>query len=460
LYFGLQPSAFAQESICAQVKIEILQELTLEREAFEGRMTINNGLTGVSLDQISVDVIFADRFGAIVRATSDPNDLTAKFFIRLQDGSSIPASIPGGTSARIVWLIIPAKGAAGQSALGELYSVGAALRYRSGGDNQEVQVTPDTITVKPLPDLSLDYFLPSEVYGDDPFTDAIELPVAFNLGVRVKNNGYGAARKLKIESAQPKIVDNKLGLLVDFEIQGSEVNGQFANASLLANFGDIQPSRSGVARWAMISTLSGRFVEFTANYTHADELGGELTSLFSTNGVRTHFLVHDVLVDLPGRDGGRDFLAKDGTALKVYDSENTDSSVTDQSSSVSISGSDARYTVSTAPSSGFTYLQLSDPLTGAQALRSATRADGKALSAANAWLSRTQDRNTHQWSYFVNVFDVNNTAGHAYTLQYEASTGQTNRPPTLDALNNWTIFVGERLGFPITALDPDGDVLT
>ncbi|MEI6916164.1 MAG: hypothetical protein WCL39_13595, partial [Armatimonadota bacterium] len=70
------------------MKIEILQELTLEREAFEGRMTINNGLTGVSLDQISVDVTFADKTGTTVRATSDPNDLTAKFFIRLQDGSS------------------------------------------------------------------------------------------------------------------------------------------------------------------------------------------------------------------------------------------------------------------------------------------------------------------------------------------------------------------------------------
>ena len=100
--------ASAQESICAQVKIEILEELTLEREAFEERMTINNGLTGVSLDQISVDVTFADRFGAIVRATSDPNDLTAKFFIRLQDGSCISAHIPGGLSSSLNCRMIPA----------------------------------------------------------------------------------------------------------------------------------------------------------------------------------------------------------------------------------------------------------------------------------------------------------------------------------------------------------------
>ena len=454
------PVLMGQESVCAQVKIEILQQLTMEREAFEGRMTINNGLTGVNLDQITVDVTFADKSGAVVRATSDANDLTAKFYIRLQDGSSIPAIIAGGTSARILWLIIPAKGAAGQSPQGELYSVGATLHYRSGGQSQDVQVSPATITVKPLPDLTLDYFLPSEVYGDDPFTDVIESPVPFSLGVRVQNTGYGIARNLRIESAQPKIVDNKLGLLVDFRIQGSEVNGLPATASLLANFGDIQPNRSGVARWVMTSTLSGRFVEFTANYTHADELGGELTSLFSTNGIHTHFLVHDVLVDLPGRDGIKDFLAKDGEALRVYESENTDTLANDLSASSSISGSQGRYTVSTAPSSGFIFIKQSDPLGGTQQLRSATRGDGKALNAANAWLSKTQDRNTHQWSYFANVFDVNNTAGLPYTLQFEAAAGQTNRPPALDPINHLVVYVGYFLSFPITAFDPDANRLT
>jgi hypothetical protein len=48
-------SALAQLAICAQVKIEILQELTLEREAFEARMTINNGMPGVALENLSVD---------------------------------------------------------------------------------------------------------------------------------------------------------------------------------------------------------------------------------------------------------------------------------------------------------------------------------------------------------------------------------------------------------------------
>jgi len=58
------------------------------------------------------------------------------------------------------------------------------------------------------------------------------------------------------------------------------------------------------------------------------------------------------------------------------------------------------------------------------------------------------------------VFDVNNTAGLAYTLRYEPPPDQPNRPPVLDPINNWTLEPGNRLGFPIRAVDPDGDQLT
>jgi hypothetical protein len=460
LFFCLQPSAFPQASICAQVKIEILQELTLEREAFEARMTINNGVPGVALTDLGVDIWFKDKSNATVRATTDPNDLSAKFFWRHQTGSGIPVSIPGESSAKILWLIIPAPGAAGQNPQGELYFVGATLRYRAGGEDQEVEVSPDSIYVKPMPSLALDYFLPKEVYGDDPFTENVVEPVVpFSLGVRVKNAGYGTARNLKIESAQPRITDNKLGLLVDFSILGSEVNGRPATSSLLCDFGDIPANRSSVARWTMISTLSGRFVEFTANFTHADELGGQLTSLISN--VTPHLLVRDVLVDLPGRDGVRDFLAKDNDVIRVYESENADTVVTDVSATSTITGSGDRFTVDPEPSSGFIFIQKPDPLAGTMRLKSATRADNKSLNLANTWLSQTWDRDARHWNYFVNIFDVNNTAGLPYSLVFEPTGPPTNRcPPAIDPIPDRTIYVGNYLSFPISAFDCDGDAYT
>ena len=460
LYFILllPPSSFSQESICASVRIEILQQLTLERQAFEARMTINNGLA-VALDNITVDVSFADKNNNTVRATSDPNDLTAKFFIRYQTGSGLPTSIGGGTSSKILWLIIPALGAAGSDPQGELYYVGATLRYRASGQDNTITVTPDSITVKPLPDLTLDYFLPAEVYGDDPFTVAVEPPVPYNLGVRVKNTGYGWARKLKIDSAQPQIVDNKLGLLVDFKILGSEVNGNPATSSLLADFGDIAPNRSGVARWIMTSSLSGRFVDFTAHYTHADELGGQLTSLL-TGQPGTHSLIHDVLVDLPGRDNVRDFLAKDGNVLRVYESENADTPVPDYSAGASISGTDGRFTLRVAGFGGFAFFKLTDPQGGQYLLTSATRADGKLLNSANAWLSSTWDKTAQHWNYFVNLFDANNPYGLSYALKYAVPPSPTNRPPKLDPISDWTLVAGNYLSSQITATDPDDNRLT
>ena len=48
-------SSLAQESICARVKIEIEQGLTLERQAFDARMRINNG-SAIAIERVQVDV--------------------------------------------------------------------------------------------------------------------------------------------------------------------------------------------------------------------------------------------------------------------------------------------------------------------------------------------------------------------------------------------------------------------
>lgn len=81
--------SFAVDTICAKVKIEIKQELTMERQGFDAMMKINNGLTTTSLDSVSVNVNFKDEAGNAVRASSDPNDTTASFFIRIDTMTGI-----------------------------------------------------------------------------------------------------------------------------------------------------------------------------------------------------------------------------------------------------------------------------------------------------------------------------------------------------------------------------------
>ena len=72
------PSAFAVDnSICARVKLEIKQELILERQACDAHIRITNGFDHIGLEDVNVDVTFFDEEGNSVLASFDPNDPTA-----------------------------------------------------------------------------------------------------------------------------------------------------------------------------------------------------------------------------------------------------------------------------------------------------------------------------------------------------------------------------------------------
>ena len=452
-------ASLADDSVCARVKIEIKQELTLERQAFDAHMSINNGFSHITLGDVDVDVRFSDEDGNSVLASSDPNNADALFFISVDSMENIDNVDGFGTvqpvsTADIHWLIIPASGASNGLEQGTLYYVGATLTYTIGGEEHVTEVIPDYIFVKPMPELTLDYFLPTDVYGDDAFTDAIEPPIPFSLGVRVHNTGAGGAKSLKIDSAQPEIVENEQGLLIGFVIEGSEVNGQAFTPSLLADFGDIAPNTSGMARWSMTCSLSGQFVEFSAEYSHSDELGGELTSLLEA--VNTHFLVHDVMVDLPGRDGIRDFLAKDGGVYRVYESESMDTDVLDQSSfsNFQFTGQTWRYTLSTPVTAGFMYVQLPDPFIGNKVIKEVVRSDGKRIKPENAWLSKTRNED-HTWQHFINLFDVNTT--NSYTVVFEDAAAAPDAP-VLQFIPDQSRAEGQQLSFIVEASDPDGTI--
>jgi hypothetical protein len=168
-------SLHAEETVCARVKIEIKQEMTFERQAFDAYMQISNGLTTISLENINVDVLFSDEMGEAVRASSNPDDPDALFFIRVDSIKGIDdvtgsGTIAPATTGDIHWLIIPAPRSVDNSPKGALYFVGARLSYELGGEEHVTEVTPDFITVRPLPLLSLDYFLPDDFFGDDPYT--------------------------------------------------------------------------------------------------------------------------------------------------------------------------------------------------------------------------------------------------------------------------------------------------
>lgn len=406
-----QGAATASDAVCAEVRIEIRQKLNLERQAFDAVLRIRNGLATSEIEALAVNILFTDALGNPVQASSDPNQTSARFFVRLDslegmdavDGSGRVSPASTGVAR---WLIIPSASAGGTTAAGEIYRIGARVTYRIGDEERSVEVTPETITVRPQPRLQLDYFLAGDVYSDDPFTPELEPPVPFTFGVRVRNAGAGAARTLRIESAQPRIVENAQGLLVDFQILGGRVDDAPAAASLRLDLGTIEPGRARMGRWLMQTSLSGQFVDIEASYTHADTLGGALTSLIDGDPV-SHLLIGDVLVDLPGRDGVRDFLARDGDVLRVYESNGPDTEVQDLSASATLAalGPPGHYAIQLPPVQGFVYARIADPTAGSGASIQAVRADGTALPGGNIWLSKTRDANRN-WNYHINVFDT------------------------------------------------------
>lgn len=421
LVFLSMQAALAQEAECAEVKIVIEQKLSLERQAFDVRMAIRNGLDSSSLERVKVELTFKDQDQNDVVVTSNPNASGADFFIRIDqltglsalDGS---ANIAPKATADVKWLMIPSQGAGGTTTQGRLYYIGAKITYTLDGQTSTVEVTPDYVVVRPQPLLELDYFLPRDVYADDPFTDVVEQAEPFTLGVRVANVGAGAAVKTKIESAQPKIVENRQGLLIDFKILGGYVNNESAGQSLLLNFGDIEAKTAKMGRWMMQTTLAGRFTEFNASFIHADTLGGAVTSLVKE--VRVHRLVHDVLVDLPGNDLVDDFLAEEGNGFRVYDSQGGDAPAFDLSK-VAVAGSTAGgdQSIEIPATQGLVYIKLADTYRGNKAPVQVLRSDGKALPLQNFWLSKTKNSDL-SWSYHFHIFDAN-TPGH-YTVVYSS----------------------------------------
>ncbi|CAG1064880.1 hypothetical protein BAC1_00449 [uncultured bacterium] len=462
------------ETACSNVALEIMQEATTERTAFDAKLVLTNNIPDKDLTGLRVDVTIKDTDGNI------RNDL---FYMRVSSTRNISAvdgtgTVAAGSSAEVHWLIIPSVGAGGDGEGGIKYSVGASLVYSISGKQEILSVNPDIITVKPMPQIVLDYFMPRNVIADNPFTSQVEAPIPFILGLRVFNNGSGEARKLKIDSAQPKITANEQGLLVDFKLLGASVNNMAVTPSLTVDMGDLGSKKIAAANWEMISTLTGTFVEFDVSFSHASELGGELTSLITETNA--HYLVHQIQVDLPGRDTLLDFLADtDGDAEHlpdmIYESEIPGGS-TDMADSISsiqraaLLSQPSRPTES-SPSvvvqlqdgiSGWVFAKFEDPSKGMLELLDIVRNDGVRLNDNNFWIEKgvDSDYRTTNTAWIVDYLEEA-AASTAYTMNFSQPAADVNPPVTNinfdgPSIGTSPVFIDPSTKIFFTALDNDG----
>jgi hypothetical protein len=372
----------APVSGCPRVTLEIEQTVVIARNAFEATLDLDN-LTGESLTGVGVTLVITDL---------DGRDMTDRFQIRPQ--ATFDTVAVGGTQ-RGRWILVPTREAAPQSATS--YRVGATLAYTTAGVRLQTVLAPVEIVVLPDPRLLIDYFWQRDVFADDPFTDVVESSQPFNLAVMVRNVGYGVANDVQIVSGQPVIRDNAQGLLIDFRIIGSEVNGQAATPSLTADLGRIGAGGTASARWLMTSTLQGQFVDYAARFEHLDGLGDRRVSLIDT--VAIHELIHLVTATGSFADGKVDYLVNDIPDIDdipdtLYLSDGSRMPVA-TASAITVDGDvlpgDRQVALVSTVSAGWNYFRLPDPARGDYRLTRVVRSDGvevpigSNVTGGNAW---------------------------------------------------------------------------
>lgn len=247
----------------------------MTRSAFKGTLEIDNGYGAASIQGIRVGLDIRDAEG---NPANDRFGITNPILHGLTGvhGSGVLGPNGRGTAQ---WTLMATRDAAPIAPT--VYAVGGTLRYIDPEGREIVApLYPATITVYPDALLTLDYFQQRDVIGDDPFTAPVEPSEPFTLGLRVSNIGRGEARNLRITSAQPRIIENEKGLLIDFQILGIQVGNQPVSPSLMGSFGNLASGETKVARWLLTSSLMGRFTDYSATFEHVTGLG-TTTSMIS-----------------------------------------------------------------------------------------------------------------------------------------------------------------------------------
>jgi hypothetical protein len=429
------------------VTLQIDQHAVIARDAFKATLQINN-TAGAAISDLKVTINPVDASGNAASNLFEvvPPTLTG---LNAVDGTG---SLNNGASGTASWTIIPDTNAAPTGPT--QFAIGGTLSYVLDGQQVVIPLFAVPITVLPSPILNVDYFLEHDVYSQDPFTSQVEPSVPFGLGIMVHNKGLGLADDFTITSAQPRIIANSNGLLIAFELIGSQAGTNLLpSPSLTMDLGAIPPGGDATGIWLMTSTLEGAFISYSATFQHVDALGATNTSL--VNSVAIHEMNHIVRITVPEDDGIPDFLVNDTTNVdalpdNVYSSAGPVfqvTSLTNVTVTGTLSGTQSNITATVSTPPGWVYIEFPDPSDGTMTIGSVQRSDGvNLLVGPNVW--QTPQR-VHmlppQPQALVHLFDYNSTGSYKITYgpmvttpTVTTLTGVTTNPvsATLNALVN------------------------
>jgi hypothetical protein len=424
-----------KNAVCASVKVQFSQKLTMTREAFEGTLDIFNGHPTDKMDSLSVNILITDQNGVPANGLFE---IQTKSLTNLSDVTGT-GGINAQQNGTVKFIFIPTLNAAPTTPTA--YNFGGSVRYWDPYVQAMVTMPLNAVelTVNPSPNLMLHYFMQRNILGDDPLTSpAIEPSVPAELSVMVENQGYGPAVNMAISSAQPKVTENEKGLAIDFQLIGSNFQGQPTKFGVTdINFGTIPALQTRVGQWYFTSSLLGKFVSYDASVVHANSFGNPELSL--VKGVKLHELTKSMKVYGTDDDKINDFLVNDIFDVNdepdvIYFSQGARTEKVSPATSGSFSSavmppSFTNTLTVKASSNGWNYIKLSDPGNGQYELVSVTRNDGQVIPLNNAWLTFVTLPVGRQPMYenkFHFVDNFSSTAAVTYTVVWKPKN--TNVP--------------------------------
>lgn len=394
----------ASGGVCAHIKIQINQTMTLTRQAFLGTLSVFNGHDSKAMTDVQLDIKVTNEKGE--ELTSREMEVHGKSLDVFEGTETLGSTWSLGAEQTGVATIefIPTRYCAPEEET--VCYITGTLTYIDPftGDRMRRQLAPVPIVVKPSPTLDLHYFQQRDVMGDDPFTDEIEPSEDIEFAMLMINKGAGDANNVNMVTEQPKIIENEKGLFITYEMISSQLNGGDRVLALGQNatteFGNIPAHSTAYAQWWMRSSLIGHFIDYNVEATHVTSYDNKDLSLLDT--VSIHELLRTIEIPVSGdinnttpawmvNDAPDAFSMPD----KLYFSDGTTQPVWQtrepriELEETTDAGSNYILTVPKGGMYDWQYGELDDPTEGHGRIASITRlSDGMSIPLKNFWTTR------------------------------------------------------------------------
>ena len=425
----LQYMETQSENTCAQVKLEIKQKLVLTRQAFRGTLTIENGSSN-AIEDILVDVN-ATNMETGFMATSREMQIAIEKIEGFEGEKDGAWRLGAGKKGVATILFIPTKYAAPENLT--TYSFGGTLSFKDGSTTQNRSLFPVSLQVKPSPELDLTYFMQRDVYGDNPLTpDVVEPVIPAEFSVLIHNKGKGDANNVRMITKKPEIVENEKGLLIDFDIISSSLNGGEKTMALdddiATQFGTIAAGTASYATWDLTASLMGHFTEYDVSVTHVTDYGNPDLSLLDR--VTIHELIHSLNATI-GDKVYRAWITNDEPDAEdapdhIYFANGTDEelvTLSEQTRMERIDNTHYRVTVPTGMPRNWFYTAVANPAGKYAKILSITdETNNRPLDAANFWTTdyTMKDGIDPQLDYRLHIADIVSGKGtNKYIVEFE-----------------------------------------